>query len=112
MSWLDKLANSNPDQVMKAIGEQGVTSLKQKTPRDTGQTANGWKYKLSRDKKVREVAWINNAHPELDVNLAVLIDLGHGTRNGGYVAPKPYIEDSMLPIFKDVGERFYKELIK
>ncbi len=81
------------------------------TPRDTGATASGWDYNVETKNGVSEVSWVNNAHPHTSANVAVLIDKGHGTRNGGYVTPQPFISRSMDDVFKDVGDRISKELI-
>jgi hypothetical protein len=60
---------------------------------------------------VVEIGWTNDAHPEASVNIAKLIELGHGTGTGGYVAPKPYIKKAMEPIWKST-DGVAKELIK
>lgn len=112
LEWLSKLTEQNPNSTSKRIGDEGVKSLSRNTPRDTGETASGWNYVVEEKNNVVEVAWINTAHPNLNVNLATLIDLGHGTRNGGYVQPRPYIKESMDPIFNNVGDRLYRELTK
>mgnify|MGYP007126045463 CR=1 FL=1 len=110
--WLNKVSNSNPDNVLKTIAKEGEVSLASNTPRDTGETASGWKSKIERNSKGAEVVWYNDAHPELDVNLAKLIDLGHGTGTGGYVPPKPYIKKSMDGVFGSAGDKIAGELIK
>lgn len=92
------------------MGSEGVKALSANTPRDTGATANGWDYKVETKGHVSELSWINKAHPELNVNMAVLIDTGHGTGTGGYVSPRPYINKSMDPILKNAGDRLLKEL--
>lgn len=110
LAWLDDIVNRDPTQSLQAIGAEGVKLLSSATPKDTGETASGWNYKIERSGASSEIAWVNNAHPETNVNLAVLIDKGHGTRNGGYVAPKPYIEKSIKPVFDTAADRLFKEL--
>lgn len=111
-SWLDKVTKRNPSKTLGRIASQGTTNLKNNTPRDTGETASSWVTEITTKGNISEIAWKNTAHPDAEVNVAKLIELGHGTGNGGYVPPKPYIKKSMDPVFKDVGDRVVKELIR
>lgn len=111
-SWLKKVVSTNPSVAINQIASEGTRSLAANTPKDTGETAAGWKAEVSTKGGVTEIGWINTAHPEAGVNVAKLIELGHGTRTGGYVPPNPYIKDAMNPIFKDAGDKIVKELIK
>lgn len=111
-SWLKKVVNGNPATILNQVAKQGEQSLAANTSKDTGETASGWKSKIKTKGDVTEIEWYNDAHPELEVNLAKLIELGHGTRTGGYVPPKPYIKKSMDPVFKSVGDKVAKELFR
>lgn len=110
LEWLESLTSRDPTSTVNKMGEEGVKALASNTPKDTGATAAGWGYKVETKNHVTELSWVNNAHPNLNVNLATLIELGHGTRNGGYVSPRPYIQKSMDPIFNNAGDRLLKEL--
>lgn len=110
--WLKQAASANPTDILNRIAEDGKKSLSSNTPKETGETASGWTSKVTTKGSVSEVAWSNNAHPESEANVAVLIDKGHGTRTGGYVPPRPYIEKAMDPVFNNVGDKIAKELIK
>jgi hypothetical protein len=111
-SWLKRVTDSKPTMALNQIASEGARSLAANTPRDTGETASGWKAKITTKGHVAEIAWINDAHPEASANVAKLIETGHGTRTGGYVAPKPYIKKAMDPVFKTAGDSVVKELIK
>lgn len=111
-AWLKKITGAKPSTVLNSIANEGKQSLSSNTPKDTGETAAGWKTKIIQNGDNYEVNWYNDAHPETDVNLAVLIDQGHGTRNGGYVSPRPYIKKSMDGVFNTAGDKIAKELIK
>lgn len=104
-SWLKKYSNESFKSLLETYGKQGVEALARNTPKDTGETALGWQYKISQNgHNSWELNFYNTAHPELSVNLAKLIQLGHGTRTGGYVPPTDYITPSMEPIYKKVGD--------
>lgn len=113
LAWLDEASKPRKSIVSaKSIAKSGEQVLKNATPKDTGETANGWRSEVKMTAKGLEIIWYNNAHPELSVNMAKLIELGHGTRTGGYVSPRPYIKNAIRPILDSGGDRIVKELIK
>lgn len=110
--WLKRVSERNPSVVLNQVASEGTRSLAANTPRETGETAAGWKANIETKDNVTEISWRNTAHPEADVNVAKLIELGHGTGTGGYVPPKPYIKEAMKPVWKDVDDKVIKELIE
>lgn len=109
LSWLNKTSSAKP-QVNK-IANDGVASLSRNTPRDTGATASGWKATTTTNGTTTEIVWTNVAYPGMPVNVAKLIELGHGTRNGGYVPPRPYIRNAMKPVWGHI-DHVVKEMVK
>lgn len=112
LKWLNRMGKSNMNNTVSKVASRGTSSLSSATPRDTGSTANSWKQKISKTSTGVEVSWSNTAHPESSVSVAKLIDSGHGTRNGGYVQPRPYIKDAMKPIWGELDKAIRKELSK
>lgn len=110
--WLRKVSNNPPSIALAQIAKEGTASLAANTPRDTGETAGGWQAEIRTKPGESEIAWVNTAHPGTNVNLAVIIDQGHGTGTGGYVPPKPYIKRSMDGIFSRAGDKIAEEMIK
>lgn len=110
--WLERVISRNPSNALQSIAKEGIKSLSSNTPKQTGETASGWRDKVTKQGDITEIAWSNTAHPEASVNLAKLIDLGHGTGTGGYVPPKPYIKKAMKPIWDSIDNKVIKELIK
>lgn len=110
--WLDNVARRSPNEALNQIAIEGERSLEANTPKDTGVTAGGWQAKITTDGKGSEIAWSNKAHPEASVNIAVIIDQGHGTGTGGYVPPRPYIKKAMDSVFAHAGTKIEQELIK
>lgn len=111
-NWLKKTSNMNASQLVKSVASEGTKNLSSKTPKDTGATASGWTEKITTTGNVTEVAWYNNAHPGESVNIAKLIELGHGTGTGGYVPPRPYIKEAMSPVWSGIDAKLIKELNK
>lgn len=112
LAWLARAVNKSPTVALQQIAKEGEKVLAANTPKDTGETASGWTSEITSKRGSSEISWMNTAHPEANVNVAKVIDLGHGTGNGGYVPPRPYIQKSMDEVWKNAGDRIAKELIE
>ena len=92
-------------------GLAGVEALRSATPRDSGQTAESWNYNVvSKDGSV-SIVW-SNSNIENGVNIAVILQYGHGTRNGGYVQGRDYINPAIQPIFDQIANDAWSEVTK
>lgn len=91
-------------------GEMGLDALRSATPRNTGKTAESWSYNIKRGKDTITIEW-NNSNTNEGYHIAVLIQYGHGTRNGGYVRGIDYINPAMRPIFEQIADEVWKEVI-
>lgn len=116
MRWLNRVKVPNrPETVshLKIIGQQGVSSLASATPiGDTGETARGWDYNLNLTRSTATLSFINRGHPEAKVNVALLINNGHGTGTGGYVPPIPYIVPALRGVYRTFDDTIWKKVIK
>lgn len=111
IKFLGKCTKMEQRSILEKYGQIGVEALRANTPKRSGETAAGWDYQIIQNGNNNlELAFFNHAHPELRVNLAVLIQLGHGTRTGGYVPPINYIQPAMKPIYKAVGDELVRRL--
>lgn len=111
INWLKQSSNKVPSNTIRDIGREGIASLRANTPiGETGETARGWDVVVETNNNVTEISFVNKAHPESPVNVAKLIDTGHGTGTGGYVPPQPYIRQAMESIFKNAGDKLAKEM--
>ena len=108
--WLTKMAKLNPKTFVQEAANQGTQALKNATPKDTGETASGWYSEVKIRGDIAEVAWKNRAHSGENVSIAKIIELGHGTGNGGYVPPNPFIKSAMDSVFNNVDSKVTKEL--
>lgn len=112
-NWLERKLRNEPIMAIETAAKDGVTALRTNTPVGaTGETANGWTYEIKTKRNATELSFTNNAHPEASVNVAKIIDIGHGTRNGGYVAARPYIRRSMESVFNNASMAIAEEMIK
>lgn len=96
--------------VLDSFGKQGVEALKNATPVNTGETASSWYYEIEKDKNVLSLVF-KNRHIVNGVNIAIILQYGHGTRNGGFVTGVDYINPALKPIFERLTEELWKEVI-
>lgn len=108
--FLIKASNISPRPVMEETGSQIVSSLRQLTPKRTGKTAAGWQYEITSTGKGLTMGVFNDSHPETSANVALLLDEGHGTRNGGYVHGFHYIRPASHGLLEAGADRLLKGL--
>lgn len=94
---------------LNRYGQEGVDALTAATPRDTGTTAESWSYEIKRTNNSVTIYW-NNSNAPYGVPVAVLIQYGHATRNGGYVQGIDYINPALKPIFEKMAENIWREV--
>ncbi len=88
-------------------GAEGVEALRSATPKDSGITANGWSYEIEN--------WgigFNNSNINNGYAVAILIQYGHATNNGGYVSGIDYINPALRPVFDKIANECWKEVQK
>ena len=93
------------------FGREGVSALASATPVESGETANSWHYKVESQNGVVKIVFYNS-HVVNGVPIAIVIQYGHGTRNGGYVQGRDYINPAIQPVFDQLAEHAWKEVTK
>lgn len=91
------------------FAKEGVRALSEATPKDTGKTASSWYYEIIENQSGIKIVWKNSNITE-EAPIAILIQYGHATKNGGYVAGVDYINPAMKPIADTISEYIRKEL--
>lgn len=109
--FLKQLHKMNIDEILNQYGEEGVAALRNATPVDSGLTADSWYYEIERANGKISIRW-NNRNVNKGVNIAVILQYGHGTRNGGYVQGRDYINPALQPIFDKIANNAWKEVTK
>lgn len=95
--------------VLENYGRQGVQALAAATPVDSGNTASAWDYDIVKKGDSVSVIW-NNNNIHNGVNIAIILQYGHGTGNGGYVQGRDYINPALRPIFDAMADAAWKEV--
>ena len=91
------------------FGREGVRALSSATPVDTGKTAASWEYHISHDRDGVSITFYNT-NIQNGVPIAIILQYGHGTRNGGWVQGRDYINPAIQPIFDKIAETAWKEV--
>lgn len=92
-------------------GAMGVEALSAATPVDSGLTARSWDYKIEILKDTASIVW-TNSNIVKGYPIAIILDYGHATGNGGYVSGRHYISPAIQPIFDKLAEDAWKEVSK
>lgn len=95
--------------VLSKYGQIGVDALSAATPVDSGATASSWKYEIIQNQSNLSVVW-KNTNIVNGLNIAVILQYGHATRNGGYVEGRDYINPALRPIFDELANAAWKEV--
>lgn len=106
---LKKTLSKDYKTILQIYGQRGVVALASATPKDTGITAASWSYDIVENTKAGtiSVVWYNS-HMSGRYNIALILQYGHGTRNGGYVEGIDYINPALRPIFDDLAQQAWK----
>ncbi len=106
---LKKSIGRNYKKVLEKYAEKGVKALMENTPIDTGETAVSWGYEIVEEPGRISVHW-TNSHVVQGVNIALILQYGHGTGTGGYVRGVDYINPALKPIFNAMADAAWKEV--
>lgn len=92
-------------------GREGVQALSSATPKESGLTASSWSYEIVHRNGSSSIEF-HNSNINNGVPIAIILQYGHGTRNGGWVEGRDYINPSIQPIFDKIANEAWKEVTK
>lgn len=110
--YLQRVDKSIDTKKIDKYGQMGVDALRASTPVDSGDTANSWKYDIYYNKNESIRIVFSNTNMAGTVPVAILLQYGHGTRNGGYVQGKDYINPAVRPVFDQLAQEAWREVTK
>lgn len=90
-------------------GRQGVAALASATPVDSGLTAQSWYYEIENKNGIVKISF-HNSNIQNGVPIAILLQYGHATRNGGWIEGKDYINPAIQPVFDDIVHSAWREV--
>ena len=89
--------------ILNKYGQKGVEALKNATPKDSGLTADSWYYEIEETKSGSEIVW-KNSNVQNGFIVAILLQYGHVTKNGGFVKGTDYINPAIEGIFQRMAD--------
>lgn len=123
ISWSTSGSFSNTERFLKRIlskriyqsvlplAAKGTAALRSATPVDSRLTADSWTHEVKVSGSFAEVTW-NNTNVVDGVNVAIILQYGHGTGTGGYVSGRDYINPALKPIFDEIADAVWKEVTR
>lgn len=109
-NFLEKMKRMFDVSMLDKYGREGVAALSAATPVDSGKTASSWTYEI-KDIKDGVALMFNNTNIQNGVSIAIILQYGHGTRNGGWVEGRDYINPAIQPVFDKLANEAWKEVI-
>ena len=86
------------------IAEYGLEKFKQNTPSKSGKTAESWSYEIIETKDGRAIEY-NNSNIQNGLNIAILVNVGHATAQGKWVAGTHYIDETVDDICSYIDKK-------
>lgn len=109
MNFLGKLKKGFRLSDLDKYGRKGVAALASATPVDTGLTASSWYYKITNNNGTISISF-HNSNIQNGIPIAIILQYGHGTRNGGWVEGRDYINPAIQPIFDEITNHAWREV--
>jgi hypothetical protein len=97
--------------ILDKYGREGAAALASATPVDTGKTADSWFYEVSHDNGSATITFSNSNFND-GVPIAIILQYGHGTGNGGWVEGRDYINPAIQPVFDRIVDEAWEEVTK
>ena len=110
-NYLERVKGNLNLSILDKYGREGVAALASATPTESGETANSWYYKVERRRNSASIVFYNS-HIHNGVPIAIILQYGHATRNGGWVEGRDYINPALQPIFDRILADVWREVTK
>ena len=109
--YLERVKNVVKIGDLDKYGREGVAALSSATPVDSGLTASSWYYKIEHKSGSATISF-HNSNINEGVPIAIILQYGHGTRNGGWIQGRDYINPAIQPIVDKIADNAWKEVTK
>ena len=92
---------------LDSYAQKGVAALASATPRESGLAASSWGYEVRKEGRAYIITW-TNTNIENGFPVVIMLQYGHGTGTGGYVAGRDFINPAIQPIFDQIADEVWK----
>ena len=111
-AYFEKVKKGANIKDLEKYAKEGVAALASATPVDTGLTANSWYYEIEDKNGIVVMSFCNSNVQNGWAPIAIMLQYGHGTRNGGWVQGRDYINPAIQPIFDKITKEAWREVTK
>lgn len=111
-SFFEKLLENVHLGQLDKYGRLGVSALSSATPVDSGKTADSWYYEIEHNQGSTTISFHNSNTDTYGTPIAILLQYGHATKNGGFVQGRDFINPAVKPVFDELAEAAWKEVTK
>lgn len=101
----------NIQKILNYYGIIGINLLASTTPKDTGKTSESWDYNIIINKDSSELIFSNSNVTNQGTPIVILLQYGHGTKNGGYVTGLDFINPAVQPVFDNIAKNAWVEVV-
>lgn len=109
-NFFEKLLEVGKIGVLDKYGKMGVDALSSATPLETGETAKSWYYEIEQGDGYAAIRFCNSNTTKEGTPIAILLQYGHATRNGGFVEGVDYINPAIKPVFDEIARSAWEEV--
>lgn len=112
LKFLQNMKDRTQFKTLEKYGPIGVEALAKATPKESAETANSWYYEIVDKPGYFSIHWLNSHTTPSGDPIAVLLQYGHATGNGGYIQGRDFINPALKPIFDQIVADMWKEVTK
>jgi len=105
--FLAKVDKLDIGSIVAPLAQKGVEALRSATPEESGLAAQSWSYEVESSAGGVVISWLNT-DIESGFPVAIMLQYGHGTGTGGYVAGRDYINPAIRPVFDQIADQVWK----
>lgn len=110
-TFLKRILSRNIYNAVGPLAAKGTAALRSATPVDSRLTADSWTHEVKITNGSVVVTWTNTNVVD-GVNIAIILQYGHGTGTGGWVAGRDYINPALKPIFDEIADAVWREVTR
>lgn len=109
--YLNKTSMITDKVFLDEVASEGLEELRRATPKKTGILSSDWGYELVRRGKGYGILY-TNSNVVNGVNIAILVDNGHMTKNGTWVSGQHFLDDAIQKVYEKIMNEIWEELRK
>jgi hypothetical protein len=106
-NFFKKCLSRDYSKMLDRYAREGVEALANATPVDSGATSDSWGYEIENTGNTIRISWTNSNLVD-GIPVAILIQYGHATGNGGYVQGLDYINPVIRPLFDRIANEIWR----